>query len=262
MPSVEPVIIGNATLYCGDCLEVMPVLPPVDMVFTSPPYAEQRDYGDSPGFCWENARLFMDSLPAVGRTQTFVNCGLIHKGSPVEYWRSMFDGRLRWFAWYVWHQGFGLQGDWGGRLAPAFEFVFHFCDSPRQPNKTKPCVSRGRKISNTALTKKDGSSSKATGAGEPVSATRIPDSVVSINREMRRDYDHPARFPVAFPSEFVSAYSDIGEHVLDPFMGSGTTGVACMNLGRKFIGIEIEPKYFDIACERIDQAQRQQRLFA
>jgi DNA modification methylase len=50
--------------------------------------------------------------------------------------------------------------------------------------------------------------------------------------------------------------------VLDPFMGSGTTGVACMNLGRKFIGIEIEPKYFNIACERIENAQRQERLFA
>jgi DNA modification methylase len=45
-------------------------------------------------------------------------------------------------------------------------------------------------------------------------------------------------------------------------MGSGTTGVACANLGRKFIGIEIEPKYFDIACERIDNAYRQQRMFA
>ena len=52
------------------------------------------------------------------------------------------------------------------------------------------------------------------------------------------------------------------ETILDPFMGSGTTGVACMNLGRKFIGIEIEPKYFDIACERIENAQRQQRMFA
>jgi DNA modification methylase len=49
--------------------------------------------------------------------------------------------------------------------------------------------------------------------------------------------------------------------VLDPFMGSGTTGVACVNLGRKFIGIEIMPKYFDIACERIENAQRQKRLF-
>ena len=49
--------------------------------------------------------------------------------------------------------------------------------------------------------------------------------------------------------------------ILDPFMGSGTTGVACANLGRKFIGIEIEPKYFDIACERIEAAQAQGRLF-
>jgi DNA modification methylase len=58
---------------------------------------------------------------------------------------------------------------------------------------------------------------------------------------------------------------DIGskkdETVIDPFMGSGTTGVACMNLGRRFVGIEIEPKYFDIACERIENAQRQQRMF-
>jgi len=52
-----------------------------------------------------------------------------------------------------------------------------------------------------------------------------------------------------------------GKTILDPFMGSGTTGVACANLGRKFIGIEIEPKYFDIACERIEAAQAQGRLF-
>lgn len=49
--------------------------------------------------------------------------------------------------------------------------------------------------------------------------------------------------------------------ILDPFMGSGTTGVACMNLGRQFIGIEREPKYFDIACRRIEDAQRQGRMF-
>ena len=50
--------------------------------------------------------------------------------------------------------------------------------------------------------------------------------------------------------------------ILDPFMGSGTTGVACANLGRKFIGIELERKYFDIACERIEAAQAQLRMFA
>ena len=52
-----------------------------------------------------------------------------------------------------------------------------------------------------------------------------------------------------------------GQTILDPFMGSGTTGVACMNLGRKFIGIEINEDYFNIACKRIDQAQRQGQIF-
>jgi DNA modification methylase len=60
----------------------------------------------------------------------------------------------------------------------------------------------------------------------------------------------------------VNAASLNGDMVLDPFMGSGTTGVACANLGRKFVGIEIEPKYFDIACKRIDAAYAQGRLFA
>jgi site-specific DNA-methyltransferase (adenine-specific) len=71
---------------------------------------------------------------------------------------------------------------------------------------------------------------------------------------------HPTQKPVALLTEIVRDFSDSAATILDPFMGSGTTGVACMNLGRKFIGIEIEPKYFDIACERIENAQRQSSL--
>ena len=59
--------------------------------------------------------------------------------------------------------------------------------------------------------------------------------------------------------KIVSEYTE--GSVLDPFMGSGTTGVACVKLGRKFIGIEIEPKYFDIACQRIEGAYRQGDMF-
>jgi len=59
----------------------------------------------------------------------------------------------------------------------------------------------------------------------------------------------------------VTRVSFIGHTILDPFMGSGTTGVACAKLGRKFIGIEIEPTYFDIACKRIEQAYAQHDLF-
>lgn len=72
---------------------------------------------------------------------------------------------------------------------------------------------------------------------------------------------HPTQKPVSL-MEWCSKQLGDPQSVADPFMGSGTTGVACMNLGRKFIGIEIEPKYFDIACERITNAQRQERLFA
>ncbi len=71
---------------------------------------------------------------------------------------------------------------------------------------------------------------------------------------------HPTQKPIAL-LEWCLKFTPDAKTILDPFMGSGTTGVACMNLGRKFIGIEIEKKYFDIACERIEQAQKQGRLF-
>ena len=61
--------------------------------------------------------------------------------------------------------------------------------------------------------------------------------------------------------EWCLSFLPAAQTILDPFMGSGTTGVACTKLGRKFIGIEIEPKYFDIACRRIEEAWRQPRLF-
>jgi len=71
--------------------------------------------------------------------------------------------------------------------------------------------------------------------------------------------EHPTEKPVYLMEQFVGWTRGV---VLDPFMGSGTTGVACMNLDRQFIGIEIDPAYFDIACRRIEDAQRQGRLIA
>lgn len=71
---------------------------------------------------------------------------------------------------------------------------------------------------------------------------------------------HPTQKPLAVMEWCLSHVPD-SEIILDPFMGSGTTGVAAMNLKRKFIGIEREEKYFDIACKRIEDAQRQENLF-
>ena len=72
---------------------------------------------------------------------------------------------------------------------------------------------------------------------------------------------HPTAKPVALMRWCIGHLPFGCETILDPFMGSGTTGVACVKLGRKFIGIEIEPKYFDIACRRIEEEQRQGDMF-
>ena len=87
------------------------------------------------------------------------------------------------------------------------------------------------------------------------------DTVIRVFDGNRSDpgREHPTQKPVALMEWCVGRLA--GESVLDPFMGSGTTGVACIKLGRKFIGIEIEPKYFDIACRRIEEAWKQPRLF-
>ena len=83
--------------------------------------------------------------------------------------------------------------------------------------------------------------------------------MIRQNNEPRGD--HPTQKPVGVMTWCIEQLPDGCETILDPFMGSGTTGVACARLGRKFIGIEIEPKYFDIACRRIEQAQCQKDLF-
>lgn len=72
---------------------------------------------------------------------------------------------------------------------------------------------------------------------------------------------HPCPKPVAWGRALVERFAPPDGTVLDPFMGSGTTGVAAVTMGRRFIGIEIEPRYFDIACRRIEEAQRQADLF-
>jgi DNA modification methylase len=74
--------------------------------------------------------------------------------------------------------------------------------------------------------------------------------------------DHPSQKPVGVMTWCLSHLPDDAKTILDPFMGSGTTGVACANLGRSFVGIEREPSYFDIACRRIEEAYKQPRLFA
>lgn len=82
-----------------------------------------------------------------------------------------------------------------------------------------------------------------------------------MSTEQAEPNGHPCPKPIRAWQKVVKRATRSGETVLDPFMGSGTTGVACVKLGRRFIGIELEPKYFDIACKRIEQAYAQPDFF-
>jgi len=81
-----------------------------------------------------------------------------------------------------------------------------------------------------------------------------------FNIDAREKIDHPSPKPAAAMIRLVEKYTQEGDLILDPFMGSGTTGVACVQTGRKFIGIEIDPNYFEIARKRISEAQLQIRM--
>lgn len=256
--------IGNATLYLADCLEVLPTLGEVDAVVTSPPYAQQRDYG-----CglhdWDH---MMSGLLDFPKCQALINLGQIHRnGEVVMYWEPWRDRMRahgwRFFAQYVWDQGSGLPGDFGGRLCPSHEYVLHFNGQSKPVNKWVKTL--GRTDVGGSMRVRSGNTPGKTSPHLVGQATKTPDSVLRLTRHVARngaEATHPAVFPVSVPEHLMMSFTDKGQSVLDPFMGSGTTGVACANLGRAFIGIEIDPGYFDIACERVEMAQAQGRLFA
>jgi DNA modification methylase len=264
--------IGDATLYLGDSRDLVPTLGPADAVITSPPYGQQRDYGEKISDWRALVSTILCGVVDAGKTQILVNLGLIHRdGSVVPYWNDLISDMQangwRLFGWYVWDQGPGMPGDWQGRCAPAYEFIFHFNKQARKPNKTTPAKYAGHVRSKPpgGLRLANGDMSGWCHGLAPTQDNKIPDSVFRVTRHKHVggiESGHPAIYPVDFANELILAYSDGAEVILDPFMGSGTTGVACANLGRKFIGIEIEPKYFDIACRRIEEAYRQPRLFS
>lgn len=171
------------------------------------------------------------------------------------------------FGWYVWHQGYGLPGDWHGRLAPAFEFIFHFNRTSRKANKFVPCKFAGevehteKGGTGTDIRNKDGKPGTWTHSGRPTQDFRIPDSVIAIRRQAGpiggkdgKDIDHPAVFPVGLPEHIMLAYSDVGDIVYEPFSGSGSSLLAGQRCGRHVRAVELAPEYVDVAVTRFTRA--------
>jgi len=211
----DPVIIGDATLYCGDCLDILPTLPRVDAVVTDPPYG----LGDK----WQGGgggkRSSWNFDPAEARSWDGKTAqgaeALVGLADTTVIWGGNYYALPPSRCWLVWDKG--------------------------QPDTwtTGQCE--------LAWTNID----------RPVRAFRMCQAVA---HDEMRPKTHPTQKPVSLLAWCLKWIPD-AETILDPFMGSGTTGVACAKLGRRFIGIEIEPKYFEIACRRIEEAYKQPRLF-
>jgi DNA modification methylase len=258
--------LGSHRLLCGDSIKPEDVARVMDgerasLLFTSPPYANQRDYTTGGIGNWDALMQgVFGCLPDVMADdgQVLVNLGLVHRDNEWQpYWQDWLDWMRqqgwRRFGFYIWDQGPGLPGDWNGRLAPAFEFVFHFNRTTRKPNKIVPCKWAGHiNDSHGGMRDKDGSVGQWTHAGQGVQETRIPDNVIRITRHKARgiETEHPAVFPVALPEFMINAYSETNDVIFEPFAGSGTTLIAGERAGRRVRAIELAPAYVDVAILR------------
>ena len=258
-------LLGEHRLLCGDSTDAASVgrvmgADRAALLFTSPPYGNQRDYTTGGVSDWDALmRGVFGAASSVMRAdgQVLVNLGLIHReGEWQPYWSGWLDWMRaqgwRRFGFYAWDQGPGLPGDWNGRLAPAFELVFHFNREARAPNKIVPCKWAGTPNKGSGLRAADGEVKAYTHIGLPVQEMRIPDSVLRVTRHKGRgiETEHPAVFPIALPEFLMRAYTDEGDTVFEPFSGSGTTILAGQRTGRRVRAIELAPAYVDLAIAR------------
>lgn len=211
--------IGDATLYLGDCRDVLPTLGPVDAVVTDPPYgigeaagknasrtnaAVAKDYGDDE---WDNEPI---------------DAGTMRLVRAAGQWQIIFGGNYydapATSCWLVWDKLNGAND---------------FADCELAWTNLPKAVRRIRYLWNGML--------RANGEGRG---------------------DHPTQKPEGVMRWALQQLPANTRAILDPFMGSGTTGVAAISLGLQFTGIEREARYFDAACRRIEEAYKQPRLFA
>ena len=207
-------IIGDARLYLGDCLEILPTLGEVDAVVTDPPYGIgfRSNYRKI-----KHAAIVNDCDAAL--LSLACNVSVAHSRYVFSRWNNLLDVPPP-RSVVTWVKNNWSMGDLEHEHARQTEIVLFYPG----PEHHFP---RGR-----------------------------PTDVVYAPRT--GNAYHPTEKPIGLMTQVVGWA--VGT-VLDPFMGSGTTGVACAKLGRKFIGIELEPRYFDIACKRIEDAYRQGDLF-
>jgi site-specific DNA-methyltransferase (adenine-specific) len=255
MSKVETIADG-VTLYLGDCLEVLPSLSGVDCTVTSPPYNQMESVNKAPTGLWADktgGAGFVKNWQEGGYTDDLVEseyqlqqndifAAVARASSPTG--SLFYNHQIRWrdgtilhpIAWFK-PEGWQLRTEivWdraGGMMFNARMFC-------RFDERILWFVQGDKWKWNQA----------SVGLG---TVWRIPRA---------QNKDHPVGYPESIPFRCISATTDAGDLVLDPYMGGGTTGAAAVKLGRRFVGVEREPKYYDMARKRISGALKQFDMF-
>ena len=259
----------NITLMQGDCLELMKQLPDgsVDLTVTSPPYDNLRTYNGNisqwsfdkfQGIAKELYRITKD-----GGVVVWVVGDATIKGSETG---TSFRQAL-WFMdcgfnlhdTMIWNKsGFSAVGSLATRYAPVFEYMFILCKGKIKtfnPIKDKPNKWAGTK--NHGTIRIDGDNIKPVSNNSVIKKYGQRYNIWDISPVRQAGKNkHPAPFPLQLSKDHIISWSNESDTVLDCFMGSGTTGVACVNTNRNFIGMELDPQYFEIAKKRIEDAEK------
>lgn len=269
-------------IHCGDARQTLRTLPSesVDLIVTSPPYADSRKHTYGGIHPDQYVEWFLpigaELLRVLKPTGSFV---LNIKERVVNGERHTYVLELiialrkhgwLWTEEYCWHKKNCYPGKWPNRFRDSWERCIHFTrqkhfkmfqDAVMVPTG-EWAESRLKRLSKTDLQRDE--SKVDSGFGKNISNwigrdMAYPTNVLNMATECS-NRGHSATFPVALPEWFIKLFTEQGDVVLDPFMGSGTTAVAAQRLARKYIGIEVLEDYCRLAEERLGVAGKQLRL--
>ena len=248
-------------LYHGDCLEIMKNIKDhsVDMILCDLPY------GSTP-LTWDNIIPIDKLWEQYSRIIKDNGCIALFGQEPYSSQLRISNLKMYKYDWYWEKESFTNVFQVSKRPGKNVETISIFYKKQCVYNPQK-YVHSGKKVQNSIgktarfSSTQIGLNKECRPFGYVDDFTRFPKQVIRINRENRRDTVHPTQKPVQLLEYLIKTYTNEGQIVLDNCMGSGSTGVACVNTGRNFIGIEKDDEYFKIASQRIENTGSTENLF-